>query len=737
MTDNHYDADVAVYAPLRASGAEQRTVVTALKVLAGAGLSTSVIDTSHSVAAGTRLTLTRELLDLLALPELRILVPGSTQRVQLALVLRPSHGATVQSTATMVVPDRALVVADRLLLDRAVAQDEEALIQRELTLRSLETVFGSSLQWAAPDASYQQTLAGLLSTAAPENIAGTLDLQVLDVELADLPRAEPVSAQRPRIGRHVIFQEPRWPAEEIEIRRVLPTTADWDVRFFGPHARLLKTLGRRPNEWSLNSVVGTHDLDELDFWISVTQDVAQVAQDHAVRQALARGLVVVLPPGAAHIFGGAAVYAEPQGVRKLVSAYHQSPRRYAGQSARALQFARSTRGEALIDVLQDLGVNASRVSSPARTGQTGPNGGRSRYRIAFVTSNGAGMGHLTRLLAIARNLPEDMEAVFVSLSQAVPVVAKYGFPFVYIASKGETGLSPADWNAYSEKRFTEEFDRLDPDAMIFDGTWPYRGLLNAAAARNLPMIWSRRGMWKPETADTSLSFGRRFELILQPGEFAAEADHGATQKMNDAHRVGPITVLDRSELMDASEARARLGLAEGERAVLVTLGAGNLNSINETTAHVVQAFKDLPSQWRIFLTSNPISAGVSTFAGVDSVELYPVAEYANAFDMTVSAAGYNSFHEWMMACVPSLWIPNTSTQTDDQVARAEYTVKAGVGASCVDPDEDDIRNAVFHMTSPGVLEQMRQTLEDRWSPNGAPEAARQIAYLLREGQISV
>ena len=39
-------------------------------------------------------------------------------------------------------------------------------------------------------------------------------------------------------------------------------------------------------------------------------------------------------------------------------------------------------------------------------------------RVLLVSSNGVGMGHLTRLLAIARRLPPPIEPVFVTMSQA-------------------------------------------------------------------------------------------------------------------------------------------------------------------------------------------------------------------------------------------------------------------------------------------------------------------------------
>ena len=60
-------------------------------------------------------------------------------------------------------------------------------------------------------------------------------------------------------------------------------------------------------------------------------------------------------------------------------------------------------------------------------------------RVLFTTSNGTGLGHLTRSMAIARRLPEKVEPLFLTLSAAAPVVEGMGFPVEYVASYGNPG----------------------------------------------------------------------------------------------------------------------------------------------------------------------------------------------------------------------------------------------------------------------------------------------------------
>lgn len=163
------------------------------------------------------------------------------------------------------------------------------------------------------------------------------------------------------------------------------------------------------------------------------------------------------------------------------------------------------------------------------------------------------------------------------MSQAVPVVAQYGYRYEYLPSAGALGMTSSTWQPLFEERLIETIERVRPDLVVFDGTHPYRGI--DAALEAVPgtrWVWSRRGMWKPGLNVDQLAKSSWFDDILEPGDFAQEYDEGASASAL-AHRVAPVTLVERVDLLPRAEARARLGLPAEGPIGLVALGAGNIN----------------------------------------------------------------------------------------------------------------------------------------------------------------
>ena len=64
---------------------------------------------------------------------------------------------------------------------------------------------------------------------------------------------------------------------------------------------------------------------------------------------------------------------------------------------------------------------------------------------------------------------------------------------------------------------------------------------------------------------------------------------------------------------------------------------------------------------------------------VHLVRDYPNALYLKAFDASVQAGGYNSFHEVRSVGLPTLFLPNMNTGMDDQLARCKVAEVEGWG----------------------------------------------------------
>jgi UDP:flavonoid glycosyltransferase YjiC (YdhE family) len=164
---------------------------------------------------------------------------------------------------------------------------------------------------------------------------------------------------------------------------------------------------------------------------------------------------------------------------------------------------------------------------------------------------------------------------------------------------------------------------------------------------------------------------------------------------------------------------------------LITLGAGNINDISDVQATFVECVRALGSNWEPIVTSPPI-AERSGRQELRTLSVFPLARYARAFDFAVSATGYNSFHEWIGASLPTIWIPNQQTVTDDQAARGAFAASAGLGLTLQSPTRDSIREAVVEMSRESTRLEMASVAAMLRKPNGAVAAADAIWALLED-----
>ncbi len=74
-----------------------------------------------------------------------------------------------------------------------------------------------------------------------------------------------------------------------------------------------------------------------------------------------------------------------------------------------------------------------------------------------MSSNGVGLGHLTRLMAIARRLRHS-DPVFLTMSQGFRVVEAAGWPVKYLPFHELSGCNIEHWNDWLQDRDRADFD---------------------------------------------------------------------------------------------------------------------------------------------------------------------------------------------------------------------------------------------------------------------------------------
>ena len=366
-----------------------------------------------------------------------------------------------------------------------------------------------------------------------------------------------------------------------------------------------------------------------------------------------------------------------------------------------------------------------------------------------MTSNGTGLGHLTRGMAIARRLDPGIEPLFFTLSAAAPVVREQGFAVEYMGSYDTPGAgSHLEWSRRLGARLGSLLDEHRPAILMFDGAHPYPAAIRAmheSSSRGsrrlgrrrggeapLVTVWSRRALWQPGRGRPILALAAAFDLVLEPGELAADDDAGLTARRRDeAIRVDPITYCDPSELLSRTDAEQALGLERGRVNALIALGQGP--EVDSAVRRCLERLAGRP-EVQVAALESSISSRLDVPEGVILLrDTYPVSRYCRAFDFAVSAAGYNAYHELIRFAVPSVFVPMTR-ELDDQAARARHAERAGVALACEGPGSERLEGLIDQMLDPETRERMSARARGLGLGNGAEEAARLVSRLAAEGR---
>lgn len=773
----HRSYDVVIATDARLPGGTSASVAEEIRAQAVAGYRTALLHVPSRLVSRDRPFAPR-LRGCLERGEAQLLVdPHATVDAQLLVVRHPTVAAGIDPTALpplrteqlLLVANQAPGVPEEVTAaDGADPAPGPGAGQPATGLRyepaavaeHLGAVFDRPVRWVPIGPLVRDDL----RRVAPDLELAPADwVNVIDVDAWRRPRTA-VRHRIPVIGRHSRDDAMKWPADRDSLLAAYPDRDDVEVHVLGGAAPAERLLGGLlPHNWLVlpfGALPPARFLAGLDVFVYQHHPALVEAFGRSILEAMASGLPTILPAHFAVLFEDAATYTDPHGVRAAVQALHADPVAYRAASQHASAFVAQRFGHQVHrDRLAELATptGASTLAAPAvvpgagagHDGSTGSQAdptsaaaavpsatGAPDGRVLFISSNGAGVGHLMRLMAYARHLPSDLEPVFLTFSQGGRVVAEQGHVVEYLASRSISGATARAWHPMLQERVGELIERYDVRAVVFDGTWPYQGVLDAVGDHpHVSLVWSRRAMWRRGVTNPVLTDQRHlFDLVVEPGELAADDDRGATRALRaEATRVGPVTYLEGEELLDRAAARAALGLDPARPAALVNLGAGNIDDADSTLRRVLDRLGREPDL-QVLVTRSIIAEQQTALPdNVRAVSVYPLARYLHAFDLAVAAAGYNSFHELTLAAVPTVFVPNLATATDDQAARAAFAERTGIGVALHDPTPARVDAALAVVLDAERRQRMHDRAVARRRAGGAQPAMAAIAAVATAG----
>jgi len=353
-------------------------------------------------------------------------------------------------------------------------------------------------------------------------------------------------------------------------------------------------------------------------------------------------------------------------------------------------------------------------------------------RLVFMPTNGVGLGHAQRCTLIADALPDAApKPHFAAFPSCLQMIRQRGFDATPLVQRTH---QHSDKSANDLLNATRLGALTQPgDTFVFDGGFIFPSVMRTIIDKGLSAVWIRRGLWSNAQNNLfTLDREKVFSRVIVP----REAFDGLNQRYssgNHVHETGPVVQILPAGTRDKTRAalQQRYGLAFDKLVVTMPGGgvAADLSAHVQATASAIEARGDtlnLIVAWP-GAQVHPAWFGWTRTRVVTTLHAGLLAQAA---DLMVSAAGYNSFHEALYNRIPALFIPQVASYMDNQTARAEMAADLGLARYVPANKPGAIDGELTRCLDHGLAETLQQALATHDLPApGNGDAARIIAEL--------
>ena len=273
--------------------------------------------------------------------------------------------------------------------------------------------------------------------------------------------------------------------------------------------------------------------------------------------------------------------------------------------------------------------------------------------LLFYAINGTGLGHLTRLLAIAREARELLQALgqkadirFLTTSEGSELA--WDFPVYKIPSKTlvrQTDLDAAEFLAGSKLLILNLVAQIRPHCLILD-TAPQGAFSEASMLRSLSrfMIFVDRHK-DPKVARSPLHQAHfpLYDRVLVPDDADQSDRYPIPLELEGRRRfVGCVSGLRPECNLSSDATRDYFQVEPGQRLIYVSGGGGGDPASREGLRWLVEALAAEPRN-HLLVGYGPLHRGEQLYRrNVTPLNLPDASRFFPGLDAAVSAAGYNS-----------------------------------------------------------------------------------------------
>lgn len=353
--------DVVMVSDFSAMGGTSGGYLQELRAQAEAGLRTGIVHQPF-VGRGEGSTLNSKLLAAADNAHTRLVQPEDDISCDLLIVRHPKAVERLLQRAPRIDTRRILLVVNQPPFHY---YGEEVGTGRSWDIDRVRKAFagwGGEVEWAPIGPAVREAL---LEHHSEE----LRDVRLTDddwVNIVDLPAWRRSGRRAPdgkvRIGRHSRDYSTKWPENAELLSAIYPEDDGYEIHVLGGARTATEIRGALPLNWVVYPFYGlpTRDfLHGLDVYVYYTNTAYVEAFGRAPLEAMAAGVPTILPSCFRDLFGEAAIYAEPDDVRREIDALMANPERYRTQVERAWEVLEDRFGhDAHLRRLAALGVRS-------------------------------------------------------------------------------------------------------------------------------------------------------------------------------------------------------------------------------------------------------------------------------------------------------------------------------------------------------------------------------------------
>lgn len=356
-------------------------------------------------------------------------------------------------------------------------------------------------------------------------------------------------------------------------------------------------------------------------------------------------------------------------------------------------------------------------------------------RLIFYASNGFGLGHIMRIMSVARQLRRrvaDAEIIVMTNSEASNLGWIEGFTVIKLMSRHSAPRGRPDPDRMLEVNrhiVNATLRSFEPDAIIVD-SYPRGAMRELTPMLGMPdlrkiFIYREKNEEIRHNEMLLRILHKYYHHVLVPhrqDEFTMPIPAHLQVVFADA-----VMIRGRDEALERREARDRLGLPQDRFIVYVGFGGGGDQNYVKFREWVMAETVRYPD-WLFAVARPPLFRGPTlkdTASNLVEFTYFPLAECWNAFDGAVSALGFNTTVELLHHGVPSLFI-ELAMPDDDQGGRANRIEQAGAGLAMRPFETEKLVAGLAALADPKRRASMAAAARKLVPVNGAAVAAEAI-----------